>query len=64
MRRSTTPNAKVLIERAIFTILKSGQYLSQDSIKILFFWTRTLFKSGLYSKQASIREFTVYGLRY
>ena len=42
----------------IFLCLVPELYSNQDTIKILCLWTRTLFKSGLYLRQASIR---VYG---
>ena len=37
----------------------SGISLKRDSIKMSLFWNRTVFKSGLYSSQASIDDFTV-----
>ena len=50
------PNATVSIERAFFTILKSGQYLIQDSIQVRPLLRYNFFGPGHYSSQDSIQS--------
>ena len=51
------PNATVSIERAFFfTLLKSGQYLSQDSIQGRTLLRYYFFGPGHYSSQDSIQS--------